>query len=289
MIAETPLGGFRRRCPKASFSHALAILPSPRPDERARLIAEMARVLAPAASSSIGSPLSWLVGEVAGLRRECARKARQRARVAPRAGDGQRRRSKASRRNRRAGLQRFDVTLRPAGVEFSNGRAFKRLNHRLLLMPQFRKNLDNRRLLTPSTTSRDAIDKYWSEGEFELQRPLGSPPPKIEFRFEQDRGRKSLERQYSTLRCAPPSQFFPICLVAVAACSRSSRRRLKLPPVGRHGLAYVERSASRTRSDPTGRRCSSCARQMLLLEALGRVPSAPVPMKFALLFGSSRR
>jgi hypothetical protein len=59
-------------------------------------------------------------------------------------------------------------------VPFVSGRAFiEDPITRLLLMPEFRKNLDTDDLRAPFEYVRDAIDKYWSEGEFELTVHVG--------------------------------------------------------------------------------------------------------------------
>jgi SAM-dependent methyltransferase len=177
MIAEYRLSeGFPTDLPEGAFSHAIAIHPLAAPDERAHLIAEMARVLAPGGQLVIALPLRGSFGEIADLLRECALKndnaalsaAVERAMTQRPTVEG------LSGEIEEAGFHDVDVTLRPAGVEFANGRAFvEDPITRLLLMPEFRKNLDTEDVGKPFNYVRDAIDKYWSDGDFELSVHVG--------------------------------------------------------------------------------------------------------------------
>ncbi len=177
MIAEYHVfDGFPTSLPEGTFSHALAIHPLAAPEERAHLIAEAARVLAPGGQLVMALPLRGSFGEVANLLRECALK-RDDASLAAAVERAMAQRPTVeglSGEIEEAGFGDVDVTLRPSAVPFVSGRAFiEDPITRLLLMPEFRKNLDTDDLRPPFEYVRDAIDKYWSEGEFELSVHVG--------------------------------------------------------------------------------------------------------------------
>ena len=71
------------------------------------------------------------------------------------------------------GFDHVDVDLRTRTLKFASGRQlFEDAATRLMLLPEFRVNLhmdDDR----PFTYVREAIDKYWSDGEFELTVNVG--------------------------------------------------------------------------------------------------------------------
>jgi SAM-dependent methyltransferase len=177
MVAEYRVSeGFPTDLPDESCSHAIAIHPLAAPDERAQLVAEMARVLAPGGQLVVALPLRGSFGEVADLLRECALKRDDASlSAAVERAMGQRPTVEGlSGEIEEAGFHDVDVTLRPAGVAFPNGRAFiEDPITRLLLMPEFRKNLDTDDVIKPFTYVRDAVDKYWSEGNFELSIHVG--------------------------------------------------------------------------------------------------------------------
>ncbi len=177
MVAEYRVfDGFPTSLGEGTFSHAIAIHPLAAPEDRAQLIAEMARVLAPEGQLVIALPLRGSFGEVADLLRECALKNDDAAlSAAVERAMGQRPTVEGlSSEIEEAGFHDVDVTLRPAAVAFPNGRAFvEDPITRLLLMPEFRKNLATEELAKPFNYVRDAIDKYWSEGDFELSVHVG--------------------------------------------------------------------------------------------------------------------
>ena len=168
--------GYPTTLPDASFSHAIALHPLAAPEERAQLVAEMARVLAPGGQLVIAIPLRGSFGEVADLLRECSLK-RDDTRLASAIERAMAQRPTVeafSSEIEEAGFGDVDVTLRPCAVDFPNGRAFvEDPITRLLLMPEFRRNLGTDDVVKPFEYVRDAIDKYWSEGEFELTVHVG--------------------------------------------------------------------------------------------------------------------
>ncbi len=177
MVAEYRVfDGFPTSLSEGTFSHAVAIHPLAAPADRAQLIAEMARVLAPGGQLLVALPLRGSFGEVADLLRECALKNDDAAlSAAVERAMGQRPTVEGfSSEIEEAGFHDVDVTLRPAAVGFANGRAFvEDPITRLLLMPEFRRNLATDEVSKPFGYVRDAIDKYWSEGEFELSVHVG--------------------------------------------------------------------------------------------------------------------
>jgi SAM-dependent methyltransferase len=168
--------GFPTSLHDASFSHAVAIHPLAAPEDRSELIAEMARVLAPEGQLIVALPLRGSFGEVADLLRECALKTDDAALTAAVEHAMSQRPTVEglSGEIEELGFHDVDVTLRPTSVAFPNGRAFvEDPITRLLLMPEFRKNLATDDVTRPFNYVRDAIDKYWSEGEFELSVHVG--------------------------------------------------------------------------------------------------------------------
>ncbi len=68
-----------------------------------------------------------------------------------------------------AGFDDVDVELRPFALPFEGGRALlEDAVTRLLILPEIRSWLGAEELRRPLEYVRDAVDKYWSEGKFEL-------------------------------------------------------------------------------------------------------------------------
>jgi hypothetical protein len=67
-----------------------------------------------------------------------------------------------------------EVTERPATLAFHGGRDFfEDPITRLLILPEVRQNLHLDDVEKPLQYVRDAIDKYWSDGPFELTIHVG--------------------------------------------------------------------------------------------------------------------
>jgi SAM-dependent methyltransferase len=177
MIADyRVMEGFPTNVDSSAFSHAIAIHPLAAPEDRAQLIAEMARVLEPGGQIVVALPLRGSFGEVADLLRECALKTDDASLTSAveRAMSQRPTVESLSAEIEEAGFEDVDVTLRPSAVAFPNGRAFlEDPITRLLLMPEFRKNMATDEIGKPFFYVRDAIDKYWSEGDFELSVHVG--------------------------------------------------------------------------------------------------------------------
>ena len=162
--------------PEASFTHALAIHPHFDPEARAELLTEMKRLLAPRGQLLIAVPLRGSFAEVADLLRECALKSDDSALAlaVDRALAKRPTVEALSAELEEAGFEYVDVSLRPLSIGFPSGRAFAEDPiTRLMLVPEFRVNLGLADLAKPLEYVRDAVDKYWSEGGFEISVNVG--------------------------------------------------------------------------------------------------------------------
>lgn len=162
--------------PDASFTHALAIHPLFDPDSRTELLAEMKRLLAPGGQLLVAVPLRGSFAEIADLLRECALKNDDSALAlaVDRALAKRPTVEALSAELEEAGFQYVDVSLRPLSIAFPNGRAFAEDPiTRLMLVPEFRVNLGLPDIAKPMDYVRDAVDKYWSEGGFEISVNVG--------------------------------------------------------------------------------------------------------------------
>ena len=73
-----------------------------------------------------------------------------------------------------AGLTDVDVEIRSTMLPFDSGRAFfEDPVTRLLILPELRTSLETSDLDESLEYVRDAIDKYWSEGRFDLTLNVG--------------------------------------------------------------------------------------------------------------------
>lgn len=167
--------GFPLPFPAGAFSHVFTLHPLTAPAERTALFTEMARLTAPRGQALVAMPLRGSFGEVADLLREHALKTEAteltnavEAAVQLRPTDDM-----LAREIEAVGFEFVDVDLRLRTLKFEGGRDFfEDAVTRLLLVPEFRVNL---RIETdePFEYVREAIDKYWSGGTFELTVNVG--------------------------------------------------------------------------------------------------------------------
>ena len=161
--------------PAGAFSHAMTLHPLAAPAERRLILEELARIVAPRGQALVAMPLRGSFGEIADLLRECALKNELteltnavEAAVQLRPTD-----ELFKRELEAVGFEYVDVDVRTRTLRFENGRQlFEDPATRLMLLPEFRVNLhmpDDR----PFSYVREAIDKYWSDGEFELTVNVG--------------------------------------------------------------------------------------------------------------------
>ncbi|CAN5919259.1 hypothetical protein BH11MYX4_BH11MYX4_63000 [soil metagenome] len=161
--------------PAGAFSHGFTLHPLAAPAERRMLLEELARIVAPRGQALVAMPLRGSFAEIADLLRECALKNELteltnsvEAAMQLRPTD-----ELFKRELEAVGFDHVDVDLRTRTLKFASGRQlFEDPTTRLMLLPEFRVNLhmnDDR----PFAYVREAIDKYWSGGEFELTVNVG--------------------------------------------------------------------------------------------------------------------
>ncbi len=161
--------------PAGAFSHGFTIHPLAAPAERKHLLEELARIVAPRGQALVAMPLRGSFVEIADLLRECALKNElTELTSAVEAAMQLRPTDELFRRELEVvGFDHVDVDLRTRTLKFASGRQlFEDAATRLMLLPELRANLhmnDDR----PFTYVREAIDKYWSDGEFELTVNVG--------------------------------------------------------------------------------------------------------------------
>jgi len=161
--------------PAGAFSHAFSMHPLAAPAERRRLLEELARIVAPRGQALVAMPLRGSFAEIADLLRECALKNELTELTnAVEAAMQLRPTDESFKRELEAvGFEFVEVDLRTRTLRFDSGRQlFEDPLTRLMLLPEFRVNLnmpDDR----PFSYVREAIDKYWSDGTFELTVNVG--------------------------------------------------------------------------------------------------------------------
>jgi SAM-dependent methyltransferase len=162
--------------PASAFSHAITMHPLISTEERGPLLAELARLLAPHGQLLIAMPLRGSFQEVADLLREYALKhddinvsqAVEHAALARPTVD------ELMAEVQEAGFEFVDVDLRPATVPFHSGRDFfEDPVARLLVLPELRLHYGLDEGDKALEYVREAIDKYWSDGTFELTLNVG--------------------------------------------------------------------------------------------------------------------
>ena len=162
--------------PAAVFSHVIALHPILRVDQRAALLAEMARLLYVGGQSLLALPLRGSFQEIGDIFREFALKTDD--------GDFSQavEESMASRPTieslsdelEEVGLQDADVEIRHTQLTFDSGRSLiEDPVWRLLILPEIRAGISDATLQRPLEYLRDAIDKYWSGSRFELTLNVG--------------------------------------------------------------------------------------------------------------------
>ena len=157
--------------PAGGFSHAITLHPLANPEDRGKVLAELARLLAPHGQALVAMPLRGSFQEVGDLIREYALKYddNEAAAAVERAGVVRPTVEMFGAELEEAGFDFVDVTLRPTTLSFRSGRDFfEDPIARLLILPEMRLNLDLADPTKAFAYVREAIDKYWSDGTFEL-------------------------------------------------------------------------------------------------------------------------
>ncbi len=160
----------------SSFSHAICLYPVMAPMRRGELVAEAARLLAPGGQLLFAIPLRGSYQEVVDLLREYALK--YDAGVVAKALEAHTVTRPTietfSEVFEACGLSDVDVDMRLFKIPFDSGRQFlEGPIARLLVLPDFASCLGIDDLDQPLAYVGDAIDRYWSEFDFELTVHVG--------------------------------------------------------------------------------------------------------------------
>lgn len=170
--------GFPAPLPDQSFTHAVVLHPPGRAASRLLFVKDAARVLVPGGQLLLSLPMRGSFGELADLLREHATKFdHKKVSDAVEAAVGLRPTPESLAEEMEAlGFVDVDVDFRAVSIPFQSGRDFlEDPTTRLLLLPEWQMNLglDDASIRSAFQYVRDAIDRYWSEGGFELSVVVG--------------------------------------------------------------------------------------------------------------------
>jgi SAM-dependent methyltransferase len=177
MVAEYRVfDDFPTLLPTSAFSHAVAIHPLTSEGDRGRLFEECARLLAPHGQALVAMPLRGSFQELGDLLQEYALKyddaevgqAVEKATEARPTAEG------LTGEVEKAGFEFVDVGSRQSVLRFRSGRDFfEDPVARLLILPEVKLHLRLEDANKALLYVREAIDKYWSDGTFELTVNVG--------------------------------------------------------------------------------------------------------------------
>ena len=177
MVSEyRPAADLPTPLPTGGFSHALTLHPFTAGQDRTRVLAEHARLLAAHGQALVAMPLRGSFQELGDLMREYALKYDEHrvAAAVERAALARPTVESLGAEMARAGFDFVDVTLRPTTLSFRSGRDFfEDPIARMLILPDVRLHLGLDDPERPLSYVREAIDKYWSDGTFELSVSVG--------------------------------------------------------------------------------------------------------------------
>jgi len=159
-----------------SFSHVFSLYPLVDPARRVDLIAELARLLAPGGQLLLSLPLRGSYLEIADLLREYALKhdVGQVAKALESNVVTRPTLESLTEEVEDAGLQDVDVEVRLMTLSFRSGRDFlEDPVTRMMVVPDMEMTLGIGDIAGPMSYVREAIDRYWSEGDFELSVNVG--------------------------------------------------------------------------------------------------------------------
>jgi SAM-dependent methyltransferase len=173
-----PFEKFPSPLPEASFTHAIVLHPMGRASARLHFAKEAQRVLAPGGELVFALPLRGSFCEIVDLLREFAVKFDQMpvADAVDAAAALRPSPESLGEELEALGFVDVDVDFRTVGVSFQGGRdLFEDPTTRLLLLPEWQANLnlDEERLAAAFAYVREAVDRYWAEGGFELTVHVG--------------------------------------------------------------------------------------------------------------------
>ena len=161
--------------PAGAFSHGFTLHPAAALPERQALLEELARIVAPRGQALVAMPLRGSFVEIADLLREHALKYERTDLMNAIETSTQLRPSEEGFRRELEGVgfEHVEVDVHKCTLKFESGhQLLEDPASRLLLLPELRATLpiaDEH----PLTYVRDAIDKYWSDGTFELTVEVG--------------------------------------------------------------------------------------------------------------------
>lgn len=170
--------GFPSPLPEGQFTHAIVLHPPGRSATRVLWVKEAHRVLTPGGEVVLALPLRNSFGEIADLLREYATKYDARA-VADAVDAATALRPSPEQLGEELealGFGDVDVDFRAVAIPFQSGRdLLEDPTTRLLLLPEWRMNLalDETTFSAAFNYVREAVDRYWSEGGFELTLHVG--------------------------------------------------------------------------------------------------------------------
>ncbi len=162
--------------PEAAFSHALTLHPLSDLQDRAEILAECARLLAPHGQVLVAMPIRGSFQELADLLREYALKYDDVAvsEAVERAALSRPSVELLGVELEEAGFDFVDLSLRPTTLNFRSGRDFfEDPVARLVILPELRLELGAGEHDTALSYIREAVDKYWSDGSFEVTLNVG--------------------------------------------------------------------------------------------------------------------
>lgn len=159
-----------------SFSHVVSLHPAVGMEGRVALLAEMQRLLYDGGQALLALPIRGSFQEVADLFREYALKHDDGVlgRAIEEAVSSRPSIESLAEEFEEVGLEDVDVEIRQSELLFDSGRAFMEDPvSRMLILPEIQGSLGGRPLDKALAYLRDAIDKYWSEGQFTLTLNIG--------------------------------------------------------------------------------------------------------------------
>jgi SAM-dependent methyltransferase len=162
-----------------SFTHALAIHPMGGPDERARILADLHRLLLPGGQAVFALPVRGSFPEINDMLREFALRQdlADLGKAVDLAASSRPTIETVSEELENAGLSDVDVDVSLIAISFDSGREFvEDPIARLMVFADMAAVLpvEPALLQTAFKYVEDAIQKYWSEGVFELTINVGS-------------------------------------------------------------------------------------------------------------------
>jgi SAM-dependent methyltransferase len=167
--------GFPAELPESAFSHALSLHTSGDAAERGAVLAECSRLLAVHGQVLIAMPMRESFQEVGDLLREYSLKHDDFAvaHAVERAAMARPTVESLGAELMAAGFDFIEDALRPTVLRFQSGRDFfEDPISRLVILPEIRAEIGES--AEPALAYvREAIDKYWSDGSFELSVQVG--------------------------------------------------------------------------------------------------------------------